>query len=58
MRLTCWFNARERVAIEREAQRQNTTLNFIVRTAVRNYLRMDRADNDTSVTGVTRNNRD
>jgi hypothetical protein len=37
-RLSCWFSLKERQAIQRHANEYGTTLNWVVRMAVREYL--------------------
>lgn len=55
-RFTAWFSATERRALEVAAERENATINFIVRRAVRKYLgteALKKAADDVMV--VTRN---
>lgn len=60
-RFTAWFSAAERRALESAAREQDSTVNFIVRTAVRRHLGREAliraaSEIDAEVTGVTGNN--
>lgn len=37
-RFTCWLSERERNALDELADREDTSVNYIVRSAVRQYL--------------------
>lgn len=56
-RFTAWFSATERRALEVRAEDEGTTINYIVRRAVRAYLgNQALKDAHEDVTAVTGNN--
>lgn len=55
-RFTAWLNPIERKALELEAEQQHSTMNFVLRMALREYLGKDALYRAGElVTGVTRN---
>lgn len=40
-RFTAWLSEAEREALDAAAKRNHTSVNFIVRTAIRRYLKLD-----------------
>jgi hypothetical protein len=53
-RLSCWFSFRERVAIQRESEKRQISLNAVVRASVQDHLNLDKP----IVTEVTGNEND
>lgn len=55
-RFTAWFSATERAALNAEAELEGTTVNWVVRKAVRRYLGKDKLKAAAeTVMGVTGN---
>lgn len=53
VRFTAWFSERERKAIEARAGELNTSANYIVRSAVRQYLGLDNGRQSSQLSQVT-----
>ena len=53
VRFTAWFSRKERLAITRAASDQECSDNYIVRSAVRQYLGIDRSERQSQLSQVT-----